>query len=426
MTPLALFLAFTALLPIQTGPDANGAEAILARYRAKLGTPEHLAARKSLTAHGRSTWVGLEGTGLVTEVYAGLLHARLTTEFPPFGTFEQGCDGTVVWEKNPLEIKLREGWDASQYARLYGVYWHADWREMYERATLVGVEELDGVRCHRLNLTPKALFPVTGDAAKTSPPPDVWWIDAESDLPRRIEVKSVGALDEPVMLRLALDDWRAVDGVLYPHVVRLEIGGFTLTIEYASFEHDRTLPEGFFELDAEVRAERERQADPNWAERQRQIVVEELEERHLASIRETCPHAEMQRHLTIMLPEAMQAVFASGATMSGQPLVRYHSWGDPVDLEAAIPVMSPIQAKGRVVPSTLPAGPAVVAWHFGPYDRLGETHQRIQAYLEEHGLEPRCAPWEEYWTDPGMEPDPSKWRTRVVWPIEPPEGDADR
>jgi hypothetical protein len=39
------------------------------------------------------------------------------------------------------------------------------------------------------------------------------------------------------------------------------------------------------------------------------------------------------------------------------------------------------------------------------------------AYLDEHGLERRGAPWEEYWTDPGMEPDPAKWRTKLVWPI---------
>jgi hypothetical protein len=58
-------------------------------------------------------------------------------------------------------------------------------------------------------------------------------------------------------------------------------------------------------------------------------------------------------------------------------------------------------------------------WHVGPYERLGETHTRIQEYLDEHGLTQRAAAWEEYWTDPGMEPDPAKWRTKVVWPVEP-------
>ena len=41
----------------------------------------------------------------------------------------------------------------------------------------------------------------------------------------------------------------------------------------------------------------------------------------------------------------------------------------------------------------------------------------MMAYLEANGLERHSAPWDEYWTDPGMEADPSKWRTKVVWPV---------
>jgi hypothetical protein len=28
------------------------------------------------------------------------------------------------------------------------------------------------------------------------------------------------------------------------------------------------------------------------------------------------------------------------------------------------------------------------------------------------------------WTDPGMEPDPSKWRTKVVWPVKAKKSDG--
>ena len=125
----------------------------------------------------------------------------------------------------------------------------------------------------------------------------------------------------------------------------------------------------------------------------------------------------MQENLAIMLPEAMQHVLAQGGQLTGPPLVRYHKWGDPLDLEACIPVSGPIEAGGRVQSKKLPAGPAVVGWHVGPYEQLGVTHEKIGAYVNEHGLEPQGAPWEEYWSDPGLEPDSSKWRTRIVWPI---------
>jgi AraC family transcriptional regulator len=37
--------------------------------------------------------------------------------------------------------------------------------------------------------------------------------------------------------------------------------------------------------------------------------------------------------------------------------------------------------------------------------------------MKSQGLEPAGAPWEVYVTDPGAEPDPSKWRTDIFFPV---------
>lgn len=401
--------------PLQDQVDQPDAEQLLAEVRELLGQ-ERLSEVKSVTAHGRVTWEGLEeGGGLITEVYAGLRKARLTTDFGPFGMFEQGADGGIVWERDPLETKVREGWVGSEYLRSYGIAQHVDWREMYSKAWVVGIEEIGGHRCWEVQLAPLPLLPV-GDA-KEIPPPDQWFIDVETKLPRRYVAKSIGLLDEPVMMRIEPDDWRVVDGVRYPHRVELSFSGFTMAVDYDSYQHDVDLPEDFFQVDEDVLAAREDRASGAARERDERIVVEQLEERHLASIRTKCAHADMQKTLAVLLPEVMQHVISSGATMNGPPLVIYHDWGEPIDLETAVPVKAPIPEKGRVKPSRLPAGPAVVAWHVGPYEQLGRTHERIEKYMAEQGLEQRAPAWEEYWTDPGMEPDPSKWRTKIVMPV---------
>ena len=125
----------------------------------------------------------------------------------------------------------------------------------------------------------------------------------------------------------------------------------------------------------------------------------------------------MPKTLAVLLPEVTHHALSVGASMIGPPLVRYHQWGETLDIETAIPVAKPVEPKGRVKSERLAAGKALVAWHFGPYEKLGETHKRMTTFLEANGLERRGAPWEEYWTDPGMEPDPAKWRTKVVWPV---------
>ena len=106
---------------------------------------------------------------LVTEVYAGLRQARITTEFATVGTFEMGTDGTVVWETNPFAgITIRQGWDACQYMRDFGLAQHVDWREMYAKARYVGITDLDGVRCHELQLFPKMLVKASAKVGKVA------------------------------------------------------------------------------------------------------------------------------------------------------------------------------------------------------------------------------------------------------------------
>lgn len=53
----------------------------------------------------------------------------------------------------------------------------------------------------------------------------------------------------------------------------------------------------------------------------------------------------------------------------------------------------------------------------GPYDTLGKTYGIIQEHMKAKGFAPSDTMWEYYLSDPATEPDPTKWQTRVVWPI---------
>jgi DNA gyrase inhibitor GyrI len=65
----------------------------------------------------------------------------------------------------------------------------------------------------------------------------------------------------------------------------------------------------------------------------------------------------------------------------------------------------------------LPGGRVASTWHVGSYHELPRTYARLEAWIDEQGYTRRGAAWEIYWTDPGIEPDPAKWRTQVLWPI---------
>jgi effector-binding domain-containing protein len=147
--------------------------------------------------------------------------------------------------------------------------------------------------------------------------------------------------------------------------------------------------------------------------------IVERQPQPVASIRVQCKPAEISATLAVLLPEVMAQLTATGAKMAGAPFSRYHAFGaDSIDLEAGIPVIAPITAKGRVKNSELPGGKVLTAWHIGPYEKLGGAHEALSAYAAQHKLKSRGGPWEVYWTDPGMVPDSSKWRTQLFVPIE--------
>jgi effector-binding domain-containing protein len=58
-----------------------------------------------------------------------------------------------------------------------------------------------------------------------------------------------------------------------------------------------------------------------------------------------------------------------------------------------------------------------VTTHLGPYDQLRAAYRALGLWLVEQGFKMAGPPWEFYWTDPGAEPDPNRWRTEIIWPV---------
>ena len=113
------------------------------------------------------------------------------------------------------------------------------------------------------------------------------------------------------------------------------------------------------------------------------------------------------------------AVLASQRIVpTGPPFVRYFPVGNGhFDVEAGFPVLGTVERDDEVAPSTLPAGDVLVTVHAGPYDRIAEAYQRIEAWASEHSVAVRTDPWEVYLTDPSANPDPESWLTEVVVPV---------
>lgn len=147
------------------------------------------------------------------------------------------------------------------------------------------------------------------------------------------------------------------------------------------------------------------------------IELRVLKAKHTATARETVGRDDIPAAIGRLFQAVNQAIKRQGASTAGAPFARYHSFGATVDLEAGMPVSAPIQPDGTVKPEQLPAGPAAIAVHVGPYESLPATYTAIEAWMASTNHTAGGGPWEVYLTDPSEEPDPSRWLTEVIYPL---------
>ncbi len=146
--------------------------------------------------------------------------------------------------------------------------------------------------------------------------------------------------------------------------------------------------------------------------------TQQLEAQPILGIRETTTMDKLAQRMGPLFGEVYGHIKQHGETPSGMPLARYHSMdGNTVELECALPVASPMAGTDRIQACELPAGTMATVAHMGPYDNLPATWAALTEWMKSQGLEAAGAPWEVYVTDPGAEPDRSKWRTDIFFPV---------
>jgi predicted enzyme related to lactoylglutathione lyase/effector-binding domain-containing protein len=156
--------------------------------------------------------------------------------------------------------------------------------------------------------------------------------------------------------------------------------------------------------------------DPARAE---EPVLVHCTEQPTAVVRETVAMDALPEFFSRAFGAVMAEAQGQNVQLAGPPFALYRGMPtETVDVEAGFPVAGSLADTGTVAPGTLPEADAFEAVHTGPYDTLGETYSAIQDRIREAGKNPSSAMWEFYLNGPPSEPDPSKWQTKVVWPVD--------
>lgn len=105
--------------------------------------------------------------------------------------------------------------------------------------------------------------------------------------------------------------------------------------------------------------------------------------------------------------------------MAGMPMTIYYFNEDgSIDMECAMPTAESIEtADDEIVSKITFAGRLIKGIHLGDYSKLEDSHTQLLSYLENNNLKQAGEMYEIYITDPGAEPDTSKWQTDIFIPI---------
>lgn len=137
-----------------------------------------------------------------------------------------------------------------------------------------------------------------------------------------------------------------------------------------------------------------------------------------AGIRRSVPPGELVDAMTELFPAISLALGKQRVEQAGPPFAVFHRFGDDrLDVTFAIPVASDVREVADLRRVRLDGGAAAATWHEGPYGSAANAHSAVMAWCARQGLVAAGAPVESYVTDPGSENDPTRWRTRVIHPL---------
>lgn len=111
---------------------------------------------------------------------------------------------------------------------------------------------------------------------------------------------------------------------------------------------------------------------------------------------------------------------AQPATITGPALAIYGIAGEQtMEITVGFPVDRLIRPDTDVVPGVLPSGRTARLVHYGSFDGLEQSWDRLHSWITARDLAPGSTRWEVYVTEPHPDMDPADLRTELNWSITP-------
>lgn len=142
-----------------------------------------------------------------------------------------------------------------------------------------------------------------------------------------------------------------------------------------------------------------------------------LPEKHYILSRQEVAIKNVQQFYATNLGSLFGKAQRSEVEMDGRPcgmFFKLDNAAKKADMAAAIPIKEALAIQGAQSLS-LPESQVLQVNYYGDYKGLHKAHAAIETYMTDYGILHNPPYIEEYMTDPGEEPDPAKWLTKLTY-----------
>ncbi len=214
----ALHLALLLAAPVLGGEEGT-VDGVLEKYVKAIGGKE--AWNKVESRSIKAEFEGPSGETSEWSLQAKAPNKRLTRmESSPWGVLLDGFDGTTAWSKTQNGVRTKNGDELSRAEKEADLRREVRLKELYPDLVFKGTETLDGEEVQVLESKP------------TPTSKERFSFSAKTGLlvRRQSEFKNAAGTDTRVEVRYS--EYRAVDGLQYPHVQRLKFSGAGPVVEF--------------------------------------------------------------------------------------------------------------------------------------------------------------------------------------------------
>jgi len=237
----ALFLAVPAPKAQAAEELPSGAE-ICDRYVKVTGGEEAYAKTGNSVTRGKFVMLAQGITMDITTYSARPDKVYTVIESPTIGKIERGVTGGVAWENSMMTgPSVKEGKEKDQMLNDAVFNKMANWREVYQSAECTADTTIEGKECYEVVLTPSKGQPQTS------------YFEKESGLLVMVKTIVNSQMGE-IPAEVHIGDYRQVGDLKVSFKSNIKVMGQNREITLESVEYDVDIPEGTFELPAEIKA----------------------------------------------------------------------------------------------------------------------------------------------------------------------------